>query len=95
MLMFCLTVGMAEAAPAQPTEQPDSDLLDFLGNWQDEQGRWVDPFTMTDDAPTQESAQPKSNRRDMPADPHARARERPSTPVQDQSRDSLRMPTRP
>lgn len=96
MLLFCLVVGVAEAAsvPAPLAEKPDAELLDFLGSWQDEDGRWVDPFTMTDGSAAP-PAKPKPNRNGMPAEAPEPAQETPSTSGKDRPRDSLRMETGP
>ncbi|MBA5861595.1 MAG: hypothetical protein GDA65_02630 [Nitrospira sp. CR1.1] len=94
MLLFCLAVGIAEAAPA-PTEEPDAELLDFLGSWQAEEGRWIDPFTITDNPVAPPPAKPKPDRNGMPAEARKPAKETPSTSAKDHPRDSLRMPTGP
>ena len=39
---------LAEAAPAGGGPQPDLELLEFLGDWQTEDGKAVDPFALDD-----------------------------------------------
>ena len=95
--MFCLAAGMLEAAPAPAprTEEPDLELLDFLGSWQDEDGQWVDPFTVTHDEASQLAVEPQSNRNGMSADAHKPAQETPSSSANDRPRNPLRMQTSP
>ncbi|ODT43544.1 MAG: hypothetical protein ABS70_07805 [Nitrospira sp. SCN 59-13] len=97
MLLFCLTVGTAEAAPVptRPAEEPDLELLDFLGSWQDENGHWVDPFTITNDQIPQPSAESKPNRSGMSSDAQKPAPEIPSSSAKDRSRNPVRMQTGP
>ncbi len=97
MLLFCLAIGISEAAPvpAPPTEEPDLELLDFLGSWQDEDGQWVDPFTITNDQAPQPPVAPQPNRNGMPAETHKPAPEIPSTSANDRPRNPLRMQTGP
>lgn len=51
LLGVCLTAALAQAAPEPPSrpEEVDADFLDFLGSWQNEAGRWVDPFRVAED----------------------------------------------
>jgi len=97
MLLFCLAAGILEAAPAPapPAEEPDIELLDFLGSWQDEDGRWVDPFTVTHDDAPQAPVERPPNRNGMPPDTHKPAQETPSTSAKDHPRNPLRMQTSP
>ncbi len=91
MLLFCLAVGIAEAAPTPPAEEPDLELLDFLGSWQDEDGQWVDPFTIINDQAHQPPVAPQPNRNGMPTDAHKPAQETPPTSANDRPRNPLRM----
>lgn len=97
MVLFCLTVGVADAAPTptSPADEPDGELLDFLGSWQVEDGRWVDPFIMTDDRAASPPADPKPKHNGMPAATRKPAQETPSTSGNDRPRDPLRMETGP
>lgn len=97
VLLVCLVVGLAEAAPvsAPPAEALDAELLDFLDSWQDEEGRWIDPFTVTNNPAPQAPAEPTPNRNGRPADARKPWREAPSMPAQDHPRDPLRMQTGP
>ncbi|MBS0169757.1 MAG: hypothetical protein JSR62_05335 [Nitrospira sp.] len=97
VLLACLAVGVAEAAPVPPppAEELDAELLDFLGSWQDEDGRWVDPFSVTNDPVAQPGVESQSNRKDMPADVRKPAEEKPSTSAKDRPRDRRRMETSP
>lgn len=97
LLLFCLAVGVAEAAPVAttPTDEPDAELLDFLGSWQDEAGRWIDPFTITNDHAAQPPVDEKPKRAGIHADTHKPARETPSPPPKDGPRDPMRMQTGP
>ena len=97
LLLFCLAVGVAEAAPTPTpaTEEPDAELLDFLGSWQDEDGRWVDPFALTGDRASQVPVESTSDHQRATAGVRKPARENPSTPAQDHPHDSLRIHTGP
>ena len=97
VLLVCLVVGLAEAAPVPdpPAEALDAELLDFLDSWQDEEGRWIDPFTVTNNPAPQAPAEPTPNRNGSPADARKPGREAPSMPAQDHPRDPLRMQTGP
>jgi hypothetical protein len=46
VLLFALTIGPAFAAdkPAAPAASPDQGVVDFLADWQDDSGQWVDPM---------------------------------------------------
>lgn len=97
MLLFCLAVGIpaAEAAPTPQAEEPDLELLDFLGSWQDEDGQWVDPFTVTHDDTPQPPVERPPNRNGMPTDAHKPVQEIPSASAKDRPRNSVRMQTGP
>ena len=95
LLLFCLAVGVAEAAPALPIEAPDAELLDFLGSWQDEDGRWVDPFAVTNDPVTQPPVEPSPNLNGKSVDARKPTKETPSTSSKDRPRDPRRMQTGP
>ncbi len=52
-LGLCLCASLVQAAP-EPAPKPDeidADFLDFLGSWQNDSGRWVDPFEVTEELP--------------------------------------------
>ena len=51
LLWVCLTAALAQAAPEPPlrSEEVDADFLDFLGSWENETDRWVDPFRIGED----------------------------------------------
>ncbi|ULA60917.1 MAG: hypothetical protein LZF60_270245 [Nitrospira sp.] len=97
MILFCLAVGVTEAEPASapPAEEPDTELLDFLGSWQDEDGHWVDPFTVTNDQNSKPSVEPKPNRSGMSPEAQKPVPEIPSPSAQDRPRNPLRMQTGP
>ncbi|MBA5870702.1 MAG: hypothetical protein GDA68_12005 [Nitrospira sp. CR2.1] len=99
VFLVCLAVGVAEAALVQapPVEELDAELLDFLGSWQDDQGRWVDPFTKTeaDNHVAPAPAEPKPDHHEPPEDARKPGRKTPTMPTQDHARDPLRMHTRP
>ena len=52
LLVLCL-LGL----PAWAVEPPSLELLEFLSEWQDEDGKWVDPF----DVPDSEDGEPAGN----------------------------------
>lgn len=95
LLLFCLAVGVAEAAPAPPTETPDAELLDFLGSWQDEGDGWVDLFTVTNDPVTQPPAEPSPSPSGKFVDARKPVKETPSTSTKDRPRDPRRIQTGP
>ena len=99
VFLVCLAVGVAEAASVQApsVEELDAELLDFLGSWQDDQGRWVDPFTITetDNHAAPAPAEPKLKHNGMPAATRKPAQDTPSTSGHDRPRDPLRMETGP
>lgn len=47
-LVLAGAVTAADAAPPPSSPAPDADFLEFLGSWQVEGGRWVDPFQVED-----------------------------------------------
>lgn len=97
-LLFCLAVGIAGAAPAPPAppaEEPEPELLDFLGGWQNENGHGVDPFTINHEDTPQSPVKPKPNRSGTPPEVHKPAPETQSTSTQGRPRDPLRMQTGP
>lgn len=97
MLLFFLATGIAGAAsvPARPAEEPDPEFLDFLGSWQDEDGQWVDPFTITSDQVPQSSVEPQPNRSGMSSDAQKPAPEKPAPSAKDRPRSPIRMQTGP
>jgi hypothetical protein len=47
MLFLCLLLINGQAMSAElKTELPDDDLLDYLGQWQQVDGEWVDPMQL-------------------------------------------------
>ena len=97
MFLLCLAVGVAEAAPipALPANEPDDELLDFLGSWQFDEGRWIDPFTVPDDHAAPDLRDPRPNRHDMSVDSHKPAEEAPPTSATHRPRDPVRKHTDP
>ena len=48
MLMLCLNTSLL--AEEQTTQElPSADFLEFLGQWETEDGEWVDPVALEDD----------------------------------------------
>jgi len=45
MMMLTTTPGWAETNSPEDN-QPDMELLEFLGEWEDEQGHWLDPLKL-------------------------------------------------
>ena len=42
---FSILLGLLLAAPGQAADEvPDLALLEFLGEWEDGEGQWVDPL---------------------------------------------------
>lgn len=97
MFLFCLAAGVAEAAPvpALPADEPDDALLDFLGSWPSEEGRWVDPFTIPDDQAAPVLTEPQPSRKEMSADSHKTAQDAPSTSATHRPREPVRKRTGP
>ncbi len=62
-LGFCLVAALAQAAPesAPRPEEVDVDVLDFLGSWQNDSGRWVDPFQIAEDLPRDSRPESKTD----------------------------------
>jgi len=46
LVVGAVTVASAVSHDIEPS--PDADFLEFLGSWQTEDGRWMDPFNMKD-----------------------------------------------
>lgn len=75
-----LAVPLAQAASREAEPPPNTELLEFLGSWETEDGRAVDPFEMEDmsqfepDSRTKEPAEG-----DMPGDARRERREQPAT----------------
>jgi len=45
-LMLCLVAGFASCPLSAAS--PDLDLLEFLGEWEDSDGKWLDPLALVD-----------------------------------------------
>ncbi|MCI1278188.1 MAG: hypothetical protein LKG23_04290 [Nitrospira sp.] len=96
-LGVCLVASLVQAAPdpVPSPEEIEADFLDFLGSWQNDSGRWVDPFQVAEDLPVDH--RPKS-KTDVPGQ-----RTSPSTQLKGSEqhrsstvpRDSIRMQTGP
>lgn len=48
LLLVAMLLGNIRPALAQDeqTDNPDMDMLEFLGEWEVEDGSWVDPFDL-------------------------------------------------
>ncbi len=97
VLWFCLFAAVAQAAaePPQRPEEPDVDFLDFLGTWQNEDGRWVDPFQIAEELPSRAGAESKTDQPGPAIGPWKPSKSDQSNRAQDTPRDSMRMQTGP
>lgn len=70
-LGVCLVASLVQAAPdpAPSPEEIEADFLDFLGSWQNDSGRWVDPFQIGEDLPRDERPTSKDDTRDPATSP--------------------------
>ncbi len=97
---LCLIAALAQAAPepAPRSDEADTDFLDFLGSWQNEDGRWVDPFQVAEDLPP--GRLPASKTKTPGLGAGARRADRSSKgaetiPTPEQSREPMRTQTGP
>ena len=49
MLMLCLNTSLLAEEQTTKQELPSTDFLEFLGEWETEEGEWVDPVALEDD----------------------------------------------
>ena len=47
-LLLILQISIANAHAGESVEQPSDELLDFLGQWQQVDGDWIDPTELQD-----------------------------------------------
>lgn len=50
-----LALAIIFALPTQAEETPDMEMLEYLGNWETENGEYIDPTELTEDDLQQES----------------------------------------
>ena len=48
MLSICLLMSFTQAPAETTVELPSDELLDFLGQWQQVDGEWMDPTELQD-----------------------------------------------
>lgn len=46
LLLYCLLASTQAMASEQTTELPDDEMLDYLGQWQQVDGEWIDPMQL-------------------------------------------------
>ena len=46
LLLYCLLASTQAVASEQTTELPNDEMLDYLGQWQQVDGEWVDPMQL-------------------------------------------------
>ncbi len=92
LLGVCLFATLAQAAPESVPRaaEADTDFLEFLGSWHNEDGCWMDPFQESDDLLSEAPSGSKAER----PDPGARARRQPKGVEPSQSPDKPREPMR-
>lgn len=92
LLGFWLGAALAQATPdsAPRADEAQTDFLEFLGSWHNDERRWVDPFETSDDLSS--STPPRSNVDQL--DPEKRARRQSKGLEPDQSPDTPREPRR-
>lgn len=56
VLLLVFTLMFASLLADTDKQEPDIDLLEFLGKYQDEQGNWIDPTEMEEINLTEEYA---------------------------------------
>ncbi len=97
ILALCLMATVAQGAPepSTPQEEPDADFLDFLGAWQNEDGRWVDPFQLAEELPTRAPTELKTDRPSPGTGSRKPSRGNQPNPAPDTPRDPMRMQTGP
>lgn len=52
-LCALLFTGLLATGSAKPTEAADVEMLEFLGNFETQDGQWLDPLSLDDRDPTQ------------------------------------------
>jgi hypothetical protein len=92
-----LGAALAQAAPESPSrpEEPETDFLDFLGTWQNEQGRWGDPFQIAEDVPVQTHVESKTDQPGPARGAHKPSKDMQPKAVQDGPRDPMKRQTDP
>ena len=59
ILLYCLSGCLLPVGiQANSDEQPDLEFLEFLAEWQSDQGEWIDPLQMQDLAQNEITAKP-------------------------------------
>ena len=48
LLLFCATIQTHAAEDKGKDDNPDQELLEFLGKWESVDGQWVDPGQVQD-----------------------------------------------
>ena len=48
LLSFAMLLAFTSVKAESPGESPSDDLLDFLGQWQQVDGEWMDPTELQD-----------------------------------------------
>ncbi len=66
-----ILLGLLLAAPGQAADEvPDLALLEFLGEWEDEEGQWVDPLEFLEREGGQDGAAETSGEQNGEAHEH-------------------------
>jgi len=49
LIMICSTMPLLAEEQVQNEEVPSMDFLEFLGEWETEEGDWIDPVELEDE----------------------------------------------
>ncbi|MBP8116673.1 MAG: hypothetical protein H8K05_05270 [Nitrospira sp.] len=96
-LSVCLVASLVQAAP-DPAPSPDeieADFLDFLGSWQNDSGRWVDPFQVAEDLSVDHRPKSKTDVPGQRTSPSPRSKGSEQHRSSTVPRDPMRMQTGP
>ena len=93
----CLVASLVQAAPdpAPRPEEIEADFLDFLGSWQNDSGRWVDPFLGAEDLPADHRPKSKADVPRQRTSPSTRSKGSEQHRSSTVPRDPIRMQTEP
>ncbi len=94
-LCLCASVAQADPEPGPEPEEVDADVLDFLGSWQNDSGRWVDPIQIWENLPKDNRLESKTDTPGLGTSPRTPSKGRELNRNSNVPRDPMRMQTGP